>query len=390
MTREIPWRKTLGVRLGALSVAILVLRDPPDRGRLPDAGRDRRRDGADQRPRPRPQRRLPACWPSPSAWRGTRGTSGSAPWGRSADVREQIDRRFEVRPRGDRGPRAPADRARLRDLRRETFWRTQIVPALDRLTASHDPATLSALNATVKRYVAEMDDIQNEIDAAAPLRRRPVPDHPVRLPPLRGLRVPGDPLPPPQRGAPRAHPRRGGGAIVRPATTPRTPRPSGQDEVGQAGRGVERRAGDHPPSPGRREGGARAHRDAPRRRRGDGERHLGGRGRAPRRHHRAGGGRAAAGGRGRADRQHRQRGRGDLAAGRGARSVRRRCRQPRGRDRARRAQGGRRHRRRAPLGQGPGAGHHRGHHGPRRAGPGHRRDHRPPSTTSPSRPTCWP
>ncbi len=47
------------------------------------------------------------------------------------------------------------------------FWRTQIVPALDRLTASHDPATLAALNSTVKRYVAEMDDIQKEINAAA-------------------------------------------------------------------------------------------------------------------------------------------------------------------------------------------------------------------------------
>src|SRR5260221_171531 len=51
--------------------------------------------------------------------------------------------------------------------RRETFWRSQIVPVLDRLTSSHDPETLSALNASVKRYVSEMDDIQKNIDAAA-------------------------------------------------------------------------------------------------------------------------------------------------------------------------------------------------------------------------------
>src|SRR5260221_6127518 len=51
--------------------------------------------------------------------------------------------------------------------RRETFWRSQIVPVLDRLTSSHDPETLSALNASVKRYVSEMDDIQKDIDAAA-------------------------------------------------------------------------------------------------------------------------------------------------------------------------------------------------------------------------------
>src|SRR5260221_11132222 len=51
--------------------------------------------------------------------------------------------------------------------RRETFWRSQIVPVLDRLTSSHDPETLSALNASGKRYLSEMDDIQKDIDAAA-------------------------------------------------------------------------------------------------------------------------------------------------------------------------------------------------------------------------------
>ena len=77
-----------------------------------------------------------------------RSTAGSTPSGRSATAG-----RVRV------GPASGA--------RRETFWRSQIVPALDRLTASHDPATLAALNSTVKRYVAEMDDIQKDIDAAA-------------------------------------------------------------------------------------------------------------------------------------------------------------------------------------------------------------------------------
>jgi methyl-accepting chemotaxis protein len=87
--------------------------------------------------------------------------------GEISEVRAQIDRRFEAirggeSASGDRLGTGPAT-----GVRREAFWRSHIVPALDRLTASHDPETLSALNATVKRYVAEMDDIQKDVDAAA-------------------------------------------------------------------------------------------------------------------------------------------------------------------------------------------------------------------------------
>ena len=164
MTKTIPWRKTLGARLGLLSLAILVsailliAADFRMLGAIDAAmartnilGHDRgdayqllalterlARDSGDERGRTLAEVK---------------------------DVRERIDRRFEI-VRGDdshaRGPlRVGPDTA----ARRETFWRSQIAPALDRLAASHDAATLASLTATVKRYVTELDDLQKEIDA---------------------------------------------------------------------------------------------------------------------------------------------------------------------------------------------------------------------------------
>ena len=166
MTREIPWRKALGVRLGLLSIAILfsaillIAADFRMLGQIDGAmaqtnllGRDRTdayellvlterlaRDTEDQRGR-------------------TLGEVG--------DVREQIDRRFEHVRGVDSAERGPLRTGPASGRGRETLWRTEIVPALDRLAAGHDPATLAGLNSTVKRYVAEMDDVQKEIDAAA-------------------------------------------------------------------------------------------------------------------------------------------------------------------------------------------------------------------------------
>jgi methyl-accepting chemotaxis protein len=167
MAREIPWRKTLGARLGSLSVAILVsailliVADFRMLGAIDGAlaqtsvlGHDRSdayqllalterlaRDTGDERSR-------------------TLGEIGA--------VRSQIDRRFDAvrggeTAAGDRGPLRTAPES---DPGREMFWRTQMVPALDRLAAVHDPVALGALTATVKRYVAAMDERQKRVDAS--------------------------------------------------------------------------------------------------------------------------------------------------------------------------------------------------------------------------------
>jgi methyl-accepting chemotaxis protein len=153
MTREIPWQKALGLRLGLLSVAILtsaillIAADFRMMGAIDAAivqtnilGHDRSdayqllalterlaRDTGEQRA----------------------GTLGEI-----AAVRGEIDRRFAAVRGAESAPR------------REAFWRSQIVPALDRLANAHDPATLLALSDTVKRYVAEMDGVQKDVDAA--------------------------------------------------------------------------------------------------------------------------------------------------------------------------------------------------------------------------------
>ncbi len=166
---DIPWQKTLGARLGLLSLAILVsaiLVIATDFRMLQEIdvamaqtnllGHDRgdafqllalterlARDTGEER-----TRTLAAV----------------------ADVRGQIDRRFDS-IRGERTPgtAAPAPVGPATGQRRENFWRLQIVPALDRLAVAHDPGTLLALNETVKRYVAQMDEIQADIDAAVAL-----------------------------------------------------------------------------------------------------------------------------------------------------------------------------------------------------------------------------
>jgi methyl-accepting chemotaxis protein len=168
MAREIPWRKALGVRLGLLSVAILVsavlllVADFRMLGEL---------DAALAQTSVLGQDRSDAYQLLAFTERLARdtGEERARTLGELSDVRGQIDRRFDVARGGEvaAGNREPLGVGPGSGARRESFWRSQIVPALDRLTASHDPATLAALNSTVKRYVAEMDEIQKDISAAA-------------------------------------------------------------------------------------------------------------------------------------------------------------------------------------------------------------------------------
>jgi methyl-accepting chemotaxis protein len=155
MTKEMPWRKTLGARLGMLSVAILVsaiLLIVADFGMLGEIDAARAQTNVLGHDRSDAYQLLAL---TERLARDT-GESRAGTLGEISDVRGQIDRRFDAIRTGLRSGQ-----------RRETFWRSQIVPVLDRLTASHDPETLSALSASVKRYVTEMDDIQKDIDAAA-------------------------------------------------------------------------------------------------------------------------------------------------------------------------------------------------------------------------------
>ena len=170
MTREIPWRKTLGARLGLLSLAILVCAvfliaaDFRMLGELDLARAETNVLGHD---------RSDAYQLLALTERLARDTGDerARTLGEIGDVREQIDRRF-ASSRG--GESASPDRAAAgigpeADAGRETLWRSQIVPALAQLVAGHDPATLAALNATVKRYVAAMDQSQRNLDASVRL-----------------------------------------------------------------------------------------------------------------------------------------------------------------------------------------------------------------------------
>jgi methyl-accepting chemotaxis protein len=163
MNIEIPWRKTLGARLGLLSVAILasaILLIVADFRMLGEIDAAMARTNLLGHDRSDAYRLLAQ---TERLARDT-GDERAGTLGEISDVRSQIDHRFDdMRAGATRGPLSSGPAS---GMRRESFWRTQIVPALDRLTASHDPATLSALSATVKRYVTEMDDVQREIDAA--------------------------------------------------------------------------------------------------------------------------------------------------------------------------------------------------------------------------------
>jgi methyl-accepting chemotaxis protein len=155
MTREIRWRKTLGARLGLLSVAILVsaiLLIVADFRMLGEI------DAAMTQTNVLGHNRSDAYQLLALIERlaGDTGEQRAHTLGEVRDVRGQIDRRFDAIRRGESGDAGP-----------ENFWHTQIVPALDQLMAGHDPATLAALNATVKRYVAEMDEGLRNVDAAA-------------------------------------------------------------------------------------------------------------------------------------------------------------------------------------------------------------------------------
>jgi methyl-accepting chemotaxis protein len=164
MTKEIAWHKTLGARIGLLSVAILVsailliVADFRMLGEIDAAMSQTNILGHD---------RSDAYQLLALTERLARDNSEerARTLGEITDVREQIDHRFDA----SRGEVAGATLGPLRveaksAPRRQAFWHSQIVPALDKLAASHDPAVLSALTATVKRYVAELSEIQQEID----------------------------------------------------------------------------------------------------------------------------------------------------------------------------------------------------------------------------------
>ena len=163
MKKDIPWRKALGARLGSLSVAILVsaiLLIAADFRMLGAI------DGAMARTNVLGHDRSDAYRLLALTERLARdsGEERAVTLGEIAEVRGQIDHRFEdARGGEDRGPlrSGPAS-----GVQREPFWRSQIVPGLDRLADNRDPATLSALSATVKRYIVELDEVQKEIDAA--------------------------------------------------------------------------------------------------------------------------------------------------------------------------------------------------------------------------------
>jgi len=282
--------------------------------------------------------------------------------GEVGDVRGQIDRRFDAIRGGRSADPGP-----------ETFWRSQIVPALDQLMAGHDPATLLALNATVKRYVAEMDESQKNVDAAA--RRDADRFRTIQYGFLlfvafvclvtlyllhnaaRRVRVLVQVA---ERSSSGDH------AADAPSL--------GDDEVGRLGEAwnavlatIRHLLGEEKAARVRLEtllagvsetangiSAAAAELLA-----GTTEQSAAAQQQA-----------AAV-----AQTVSTVNQVADLTPGRGARSLRRRCGQPRGRDRSRGAQGGRRYGGGAAVGEGSGAGHHRGDHGSRGTGPGHRRDH---------------
>jgi methyl-accepting chemotaxis protein len=166
MARNISWRNGLGARLGLLSVAILVsailliVADFRMLGQIDAARAQTNVLGHDRGD----AYRLLALT---ERLGHDAGDDRARTLGELSDVRGEINRRFEASRAGASSDPAAVTSGIATGRRRENFWRTQILPVLDRLTASHDPATLAELNSTIKRYVTEMDDIQAEIDASA-------------------------------------------------------------------------------------------------------------------------------------------------------------------------------------------------------------------------------
>ncbi|HZM49769.1 MAG TPA: hypothetical protein VFE68_04730, partial [Vicinamibacteria bacterium] len=160
MARKIPWRKSLGARLGSLSVAILgcaILLIVADFRMLAQIDAARVQTNILGHGRSDAYQLLAL---TERLARDT-GEQRARTLGEVVEVRDQIDRRFEaIRQR-------ESILGRASDSGPEAFWRSQIVPALDQLIAGHDPATLAALTATVKRYVAGMDESQRNVDAVA-------------------------------------------------------------------------------------------------------------------------------------------------------------------------------------------------------------------------------
>src|SRR5688572_6568673 len=151
MTRQIRWWKSLGARLGLLSVAILIsaiLLIAADFRMLGEI------DAAKAQTKILGHDRSDAYQVLALTERLARdsGEERGRTLAEIGDVRGQIDRRFDTVPGSES---------------RKAFWRSQMMPALDRLVAGPDPTTLLSLNTTVKRYMAEIDRIQENVDAAA-------------------------------------------------------------------------------------------------------------------------------------------------------------------------------------------------------------------------------
>ncbi len=152
MSRQIPWMKTLGVRLGLPSVAILVsailliAADFRMLGELDAAMAQTNFLGHDRSD----AYRLLALT---ERLAGDTGSERAQTLGEIGDVRGQIDRRFEAIRGGEAASAVEGPLKGRQDsgVRRETFWRSQSGPARDGLPAGHDPVTRATLNATVKR-----------------------------------------------------------------------------------------------------------------------------------------------------------------------------------------------------------------------------------------------
>jgi methyl-accepting chemotaxis protein len=151
MARQIPWRKSLGARLGLMSVAILVsaiLLLVADFRMLGKSDAVMAQTSVLGHNRSDAYRLLAL---TERLARET-GEQGARTLEEIGDVRAQIDRRFDAIREGQ-GPAA--------------FWRSQVLPALDQLRAGRDAGAVPALNAAVRRYVGEIDESQRSVDAAA-------------------------------------------------------------------------------------------------------------------------------------------------------------------------------------------------------------------------------
>ena len=151
MSTQMPWWKSLGARLGLLSLAILVsailliVLDFRMLGEIDAAKAQTNILGHD-----RGDAYLLMALTERLAREA--GEHRARTLGEVGEVSGRISRRLESLREGQS---------------RQALWHAQMVPALDRLAAGDDPGALLSLNATTKRYVAEVDQSQAAVDAAA-------------------------------------------------------------------------------------------------------------------------------------------------------------------------------------------------------------------------------